>query len=128
MLFALVALIGAKPRLRGQSVWGPAGWRAGGDEPGAQRKLHAAPGCRERADLSQDFVFQSKGRLTFRRHMFRADWLLSFQPNPGTVFFAGYGSTSERFGATPASIPSTRFALDELLESRYRRSDAFFVK
>jgi hypothetical protein len=26
-------------------------------------------------------------------NVFRADWLFSFQPTPGTVFFAGYGST-----------------------------------
>ena len=25
----------------------------------------------------------------------RFDWLFSYQPNPGTVFFAGYGSTLE---------------------------------
>ena len=28
-----------------------------------------------------------------RRSNFRADWLLSYQPSPGTVIFAGYGST-----------------------------------
>lgn len=53
-----------------------------------------------------------------RRHVFRADWLLSYQPTPGTVFFAGYGSTS---------VP-TAPTLTEMTESRYRSSDAFFVK
>jgi hypothetical protein len=30
------------------------------------------------------------------RSRFRNDWLFSFQPNPGTVFFAGYGSTTSK--------------------------------
>jgi hypothetical protein len=29
----------------------------------------------------------------YRRGRFRADWLFSYQPTPGTVLFAGYGST-----------------------------------
>lgn len=29
----------------------------------------------------------------FRRNRIRADWLFSYQPTPGTVFFFGYGST-----------------------------------
>lgn len=46
---------------------------------------------------------------------FRADWLFSYQPNPGTVIFAGYGSTLTE----PIAL---RFrALD-------RTSDSFFVK
>jgi len=28
-----------------------------------------------------------------RRSGFRADWLVSYQPNPGTVVFAGYGAS-----------------------------------
>jgi hypothetical protein len=31
--------------------------------------------------------------LGYERNRFRADWLFSYQPVPGTVFFAGYGST-----------------------------------
>lgn len=58
---------------------------------------------------------------TFRRSErqvrsgFRADWLFSYQPNPGTVFFAGYG----------ASMGS-----DEFFEPRdlRRTNDGFFVK
>jgi hypothetical protein len=39
----------------------------------------------------------------FTRNQFRNDWLFSYQPNPGTVIFAGYGSTASeerplRFG------------------------------
>ncbi len=49
---------------------------------------------------------------------FRADVLFSYRPNPGTVFFAGYGSTRQRLE-------------DELVPNRYqfrRTSDNFFVK
>ena len=46
---------------------------------------------------------------------FRADWLFSYQPNPGTVMFAGYGSTLTE----PDAL---RFrSLDRL-------NDSFFVK
>jgi hypothetical protein len=44
----------------------------------------------------------------------RVDWLFSYQPNPGTVMFAGYG----------ASVGSEEFAPREL----ERTSDGFFVK
>ncbi len=45
----------------------------------------------------------------------RLDWLFSYQPNPGTVIFAGYGSTLAEDRA---------FRFDGL----ERRRDAFFVK
>jgi hypothetical protein len=52
------------------------------------------------------------GRVSNR---LRADWLFSYQPTPGTVLFAGYGSTLTE----PEAL---RFrALD-------RTSDSFFVK
>ena len=47
---------------------------------------------------------------------FRADWLFSYQPSPGTVFFAGYGSSLEE-------RRPFRFGRD--LE---RTSDGFFIK
>jgi len=51
----------------------------------------------------------------FASNRFRADWLFSYQPNPGTVLFAGYGSTLTEPNAL-------RFnALD-------RVNDSFFVK
>jgi hypothetical protein len=50
-----------------------------------------------------------------QRGSFRADWLFSYQPNPGTVFFAGYG----------ASLGNQRFFSPGDLE---RTSDGFFVK
>ncbi|MEX0893759.1 MAG: DUF5916 domain-containing protein [Gemmatimonadota bacterium] len=46
---------------------------------------------------------------------FRADWLLSYQPTPGTVVFAGYGTSL-------GDAPSFRFG--ELA----RQSDGFFLK
>jgi hypothetical protein len=48
-------------------------------------------------------------------NQFRADWLFSYQPNPGTVVFAGYGSTLTE----PEAL---RF------RSLDRTSDSFFIK
>lgn len=45
----------------------------------------------------------------------RWDWLFSYQPNPGTVFFMGYGAT----------LAAPRFLNPSLLE---RTTDGFFVK
>lgn len=53
--------------------------------------------------------------LAFTSNRFRADWLFSYQPNPGTVLFAGYGSTLTE----PVAL---RF------RSLDRTSDSFFVK
>jgi len=44
----------------------------------------------------------------------RADWLFSYQPNPGTVFFMGYGGTMGSDAFTPTNLKRT--------------SDGFFVK
>src|SRR5690606_42042510 len=49
------------------------------------------------------------------RSGFRADWLFSYQPNPGTVLFAGYGT----------SLRGAEFFEPRDLE---RISDGFFVK
>jgi len=53
--------------------------------------------------------------LGYERNRFRADWLFSYQPVPGTVLFAGYGST-----------------LDDEQALRFRRlsrlRDGFFLK
>lgn len=50
-----------------------------------------------------------------KNRSFRADLLFSYQPNPGTVFFAGYGST-----AREPNIQN---------QARLRRADdAFFIK
>src|SRR5262249_61865990 len=45
----------------------------------------------------------------------RVDWLFSYQPNPGTVFFAGYGSTLTEPDA---------FKFRDI----HRTTDGFFVK
>jgi hypothetical protein len=62
-----------------------------------------------------------------RRHNFRADWLVSYQPNPGTVFFAGYGNAYARVSADPLQL-TERFRTEDLISQRFRTSDAFFVK
>jgi len=47
---------------------------------------------------------------------FRADWLFSYQPTPGTVLFAGYGNTLADLD-------------DDTRTARLRRaSDGFFLK
>ena len=46
---------------------------------------------------------------------FRADWLFSYQPNPGTVLFVGYGS----------SLAGDNYFAPSALE---RVNDGFFVK
>ena len=53
--------------------------------------------------------------VAFTSNRLRADWLFSYQPNPGTVLFAGYGSTLTE----PEAM---RF------RSLDRTSDSFFVK
>jgi hypothetical protein len=59
--------------------------------------------------------------LADRSHSLRGDVLYSYQPNPGTVFFLGYGS----FGvADPSLDPLQRFNFQPLV----RASDYFFVK
>ncbi|MBR9990742.1 MAG: carbohydrate binding family 9 domain-containing protein [Gemmatimonadetes bacterium] len=50
-----------------------------------------------------------------QRSGFRADWLFSYQPNPGTVLFAGYGT----------SLNGAAFFEPRDME---RTSDGFFVK
>ena len=51
----------------------------------------------------------------FERNVFRADWLFSYQPTPGTVFFAGYGSSLTE----PESLRFGRLR---------RTADGFFMK
>jgi hypothetical protein len=53
--------------------------------------------------------------LGYERNRFRADWLFSYQPVPGTVLFVGYGSTL----AEPAAMRFNKL-------SRVR--DGFFLK
>lgn len=70
---------------------------------------------------TEDPILFRNGDGTFRRASeilrsgFRADWLFSYQPNPGTVFFVGYG---------------TSLGSDEFFRPRdlVRTSDGFFLK
>jgi len=62
-----------------------------------------------------------------RDHTFRADWLVSYQPNPGTVLFAGYGSTYFRSDSDPTQL-TRRWRSEDLLAGARRVDDAFFVK
>ena len=67
------------------------------------------------------------GRTTTRSTSttFRGDFLFSYQPNPGTVVFLGYGAgyADARALAEPFEFPSSlRFSGYE------RRDDALFVK
>src|SRR6185503_1115408 len=53
--------------------------------------------------------------LPYQRNNLRVDWLFSWQPNPGTVLFAGYGSSLTETDA---------FKFQDL----HRVTDGFFVK
>ena len=54
-------------------------------------------------------------QAAFERNRFRVDALFSYQPTPGTVFFAGYGSVL----AEPRAL---RF------DGLQRTSDGFYLK
>ena len=67
------------------------------------------------------------GKLTsaFQSTSFRGDFLFSYQPNPGTVVFLGYGAgyADTRLASQPFEFPSSfRF------NGYNRTADAFFVK
>ncbi|MEP7347949.1 MAG: hypothetical protein ABI877_21960, partial [Gemmatimonadaceae bacterium] len=62
---------------------------------------------------NQDGTFDRASGFT--RNQIRADWLFSYQPTPGTVFFAGYGGTM-------AEQETFRFRGLE------REVDGFFIK
>ena len=64
-------------------------------------------------------IISGKKALATRSAQFHADWLFSYQPNPGTVLFLGYGSLAN---ADPN--PLERFNYQPLV----RASDYFFVK
>ena len=62
-----------------------------------------------------DGVFQRSLALRASTNDFRVDWLFSYQPTPGTVFFAGYGSSL---------VEDRSFRFRGLSRAR----DGFFVK
>lgn len=61
-----------------------------------------------------EYRSEQRARESFKG--LRTDWLLSFEPSPGTVVFLGYGASQER--------NPTRFGTDDLRQT----SDGFFVK
>lgn len=63
----------------------------------------------------RDGVYRRDLALGFRRNDLRVDWLFSFHPSPGTVFFAGYGSSL---------VEDRAFRFRDL----DRQSDGFFTK
>ena len=67
------------------------------------------------------------GRLTSRTTTatFRGDFLFSYQPNPGTVVFLGYGAG---FADTRLAAQSFEFPSSLRLNGYNRSDDAFFVK
>ncbi len=86
------------------------------DESGAGRPILTADEC-------NDFAFGVT--RSCQRSTFRGDFLFSYQPDPGTVLFLGYGAgyADTRDAARPFEFPSS-FGL----EGYSRRDDAFFVK
>jgi hypothetical protein len=60
-------------------------------------------------------VYSRSGALNQAANSVRGDFLLSLQPTPGTVFFAGYGGTYRDTG---------RFSFGDL----GRTTDGFFLK
>jgi hypothetical protein len=56
-----------------------------------------------------------------RSHSLHGDYLFSYQPNPGTVLFLGYGSEAD---GSPSLDPAQRFTFQPLR----RMSDYFFIK
>ena len=62
-----------------------------------------------------DGIYKRELALASQTNTFRVDWLFSYQPTPGTVFFAGYGSTLAEDRA---------FAFSRLSRQR----DGFFTK
>ncbi len=64
--------------------------------------------------LIAEYRSEARGGQTFKG--LRTDWLLSFEPSPGTVVFLGYGASQER---DPNRLGT---------EALRRTSDGFFVK
>jgi hypothetical protein len=79
----------------------------------------------EQSDLRDEtrtgfpLIINGKKALATRNAQLHADWLFSYQPNPGTVLFLGYGSL-----ANAAPDPLDRFHYQSLVRS----ADYFFVK
>ncbi|HXT17257.1 MAG TPA: DUF5916 domain-containing protein [Gemmatimonadaceae bacterium] len=64
-------------------------------------------------------IINGQKAIAMRSGTVRGDYLFSYQPNPGTVFFVGYGSRADG-----PPDPNERFTFQPLIRS----SDYFFVK
>ena len=67
-------------------------------------------------------LIDDRPTFAFEENRFRGDALFSYQPTPGTVVFAGYGSTHDGYGSADPEEPLTR------PRRLVRTEDAFFVK
>jgi hypothetical protein len=64
-------------------------------------------------------IINGQKAIAMRSGTLRGDYLFSYQPNPGTVFFLGYGSRADG-----PPDPAERFTFQPLVRS----SDYFFIK
>jgi hypothetical protein len=64
-------------------------------------------------------IINGQKALATRSASLRGDYLFSYQPNPGTVLFLGYGSRADGL-----PNPADRFSFQPLV----RAQDYFFVK
>ena len=74
-------------------------------------------------DECADFAFQRT--VACQRSTFRGDFLFSYQPNPGTVLFVGYGAG---YADTRANAEPFEFPRSVAFRGYNRTDDAFFVK
>ena len=87
----------------------------------AQYDIQQRDSLRDDSRTNFPILFYNAGTGTYSRagivnnNNFRVDWLFSFQPTPGTVVFAGYGSSLTETDA---------FTFRDIR----RTSDGFFVK
>jgi hypothetical protein len=74
-------------------------------------------------DECADLAFQRT--VACQRSTFRGDFLFSYQPNPGTVLFVGYGAG---YADTRANAEPFEFPRSVAFRGYNRTDDAFFVK
>jgi hypothetical protein len=79
---------------------------------------HWTDALRDESRTNFPILFGGQPTTVQDNRQFRTDVLQSYRPNPGTVFFAGYGSTRER---APDLTDPNLYRFD-------RTSDAFFIK
>ena len=85
----------------------------------AWHSLYQAMHARDETRTFFPLLINGKKAIASRSAQLHGDWLFSYQPNPGTVLFLGYGSQAN---ATPN--PLDRFNFQPFI----RASDYFFAK